>query len=108
MARHLRRDNSGKRRRGRLRLGGYGTGKIAAGLLALTLAATLAAQDNQAQRAIERLEACSKQERKQDCVKVLKRKRADNGKLSIKAQVRGERIIWYEFDPESGRARRTN
>ncbi|RLQ22488.1 hypothetical protein DWB85_07675 [Seongchinamella sediminis] len=81
---------------------------LAAALLAIALSSPAHAQGNQAQRAIERLEGCSKQERRQDCVKILKKKSAKGGEQRIKAQVRGERIIWYEFDPDSGNVRRTN
>ena len=66
------------------------------------------AQGAGAQKAIERLEKCSQQERKRGCVSILKRKQAENGRQAIKAQVRGSRIIWYEYDPKTGSARRTN
>ena len=66
------------------------------------------AQGAKAQRAIEKLEGCSKEEAKRGCISILKRRDAGNGKQAIKAQVRGGRIIWYEYDPGKGRARRTN
>ncbi len=60
------------------------------------------------QRAIEALEGCTPEERKKGCINILSRKQAGNGKQAIKAQVRGGRIIWYEYDSKSGRVRRTN
>ena len=87
---------------------GSGTARLAAALLAMLLATALQAQNNHVQRAIESLEGCSKQELRQGCVKVLKKKQSDDGRQLVKAQVRGQRIIWYEFDPDSGRVRRTN
>ena len=60
------------------------------------------------QRAIERLEGCSDKERKQGCISILARRSAGEGKQAIKAQVRGGRIIWYEYDSKTGRVRRTN
>ncbi len=66
------------------------------------------AQVTNPQRAIERLEGCSKKERQQRCINILARRPAANGKQSIKAQVRGGRIIWYEYDPKTGNVRRTN
>jgi hypothetical protein len=77
-------------------------------VLAIALVSTLEAQGNQALRAIEKLEGCSDLERKQGCVKILKKKPAGDNRQSIKAQVRGERIIWYEYDSDSGEVRRTN
>ena len=66
------------------------------------------AQVTNPQRAIERLEGCSKKERQQRCINILARRPAANGKQAIKAQVRGGRIIWYEYDPKTGNVRRTN
>jgi len=106
MLRHLQHEQGGGSRP--FRAIGPGSARLAAVLLAMVLAPALHAQNNQAQRAIEKLEGCSKQERRQDCVKILKKKRSDDGRQKVKAQVRGERIIWYEFDPQSGRVRRTN
>lgn len=68
----------------------------------------LAAQETSVQAAIESLEGCSKKERGSGCVKILKRQSAGAGKQAIKAQVRGGRIIWYEYDKKSGKVRRTN
>ena len=61
-----------------------------------------------AQKAIEALENCSQQELKKGCVKILKRKPAGNSMQAIKAQVRGGRIIWYEYNQKTGSVRRTN
>lgn len=66
------------------------------------------AQVTSPKRAIERLEGCSKEERKQACINILARKSAGDGKQAIKAQVRGGRIIWYEYDNKTGKVRRTN
>lgn len=66
------------------------------------------AQPPGAQQAIEALENCGQKDRQQGCVKILKRKPAGDDKEAIKAQVRGGRIIWYEYDVKTGRARRTN
>ena len=108
MLRHLRREKDGFCHRGTRRPGVLGPGKLAAAVLAIALVSTLEAQGNQALRAIEKLEGCSDRERKQGCVKILKKKRTGDGRQSIKAQVRGERIIWYEYDSDSGEVRRTN
>ncbi len=80
-------------------------------LLALFFVAvpSLEVQANDAKRAIEKLEGCSGKERAAGtCVNILKRESAGKGKQRIKAQVRGGRIIWYEFDTKSGRVRRAN
>jgi hypothetical protein len=79
-------------------------------LLILVLCAVPVAHANasKVQRAIESLEGCSAAERSQDCVKILKRKPLDGKRQAIKAQVRGGRIIWYEYDSATGKARRTN
>ena len=66
------------------------------------------AQVSGAQKAIEALENCSQQDLQKRCVKILKQKPAGNDKLAIKAQVRGGRIIWYEYDQKTGNVRRTN
>ena len=66
------------------------------------------AQVAKAQRAIERLEKCSKQERQSGCVDILKVEQLGKNKLAIKAQVRGARIIWYEYNKNSGKVKRTN
>ncbi|MCX2982292.1 hypothetical protein EYC98_15625 [Halieaceae bacterium IMCC14734] len=74
--------------------------------LAVIIPAT--AQVGQAQRAIEKLEGCSKQERTQGCINILLSRPAGENRQAIKAQVRGGRIIWYEFDSKKGKVRRTN
>jgi hypothetical protein len=66
------------------------------------------AQAAGAQRAIEKLEGCKAEERKSGCVRILKVESRPSGKQAIKAQVRGRRIIWYEYDLGSGKVRRTN
>lgn len=66
------------------------------------------AQAAGAQRAIEKLEGCSAKERKSGCVRILKVEPGSGNKQAIKAQVRGRRIIWYEYDRKSGQVRRTN
>ena len=66
------------------------------------------AQVSSPQRAIERLEGCSAEERKQRCITILARRKTGEDKLAIKAQVRGGRIIWYEYDRKTGKVRRTN
>lgn len=76
--------------------------------LLLALVPSAQAQVADAQRAIEKLEACSQKERKSGCINILKRKSAGDGRQAIKAQVRGGRIIWYEYDTRSGKVRRTN
>ena len=93
MLRHPRRETDGALQRGVSRSAGRGWGFLAAVALTITLVSTLQAQGNQALRAIEKLEGCSDRERKAGCVKILKKKRSENGRQSIKAQVRGERII---------------
>lgn len=79
-------------------------------LIALAMSATLQAQADAAgaRRAIESLEACSEKERAQGCVKILKRKSLGDNKHAIKAQVRGGRIIWYEYNGTTGSVKRTN
>ena len=76
--------------------------------LLLGLAPSLQAQVAGAQRAIEKLEHCDKEERKNGCINILKRESTGENKQAIKAQVRGGRIIWYEYDKKTGAARRTN
>ena len=66
------------------------------------------AQGAKPQRAIEALEGCSAEERKQGCINILTRRPAGENKQAIKAQVRGGRIIWYEYNSKTGRVRRTN
>ncbi len=66
------------------------------------------AQVSNPKRAIERLEGCSKEERKQACINILDKRQAGKGKQAVKAQVRGGRIIWYEYDKKTGKVRRTN
>ena len=75
--------------------------------LSLLLGMASAVQANP-KRAIEKLEACSKEERKQACINILDKRPKEKGKQAIKAQVRGGRIIWYEYDSETGKVRRTN
>ncbi len=77
-------------------------------VLLLCLAVWAQAQGAGPQRAIEALEGCSAKERKQGCITILTRRPAGEGKQAIKAQVRGGRIIWYEYDTRSGKVRRTN
>ena len=77
-------------------------------MLLLTLVPSLQAQVVDAQRAIEKLESCDKQEQKSGCINILKRESAGDSKQAIKAQVRGGRIIWYEYDKKTGTVRRTN
>ena len=78
--------------------------------MAFGLAAVMpsSAQVGEAQRAIEKLEGCSKQERSQGCINILLSRPAGENRQAIKAQVRGGRIIWYEFDSKKGKVRRTN
>ena len=66
------------------------------------------AQGAKPQRAIEALESCSAEERKQGCINILTRRALGDDKYAIKAQVRGGRIIWYEFNSKTGRVQRTN
>lgn len=66
------------------------------------------AQASSAQKAIEALENCDQKDRQKNCVKILKRKPAGKDKQAIKAQVRGGRIIWYEYNVKTGSVRRTN
>ena len=76
--------------------------------LLLTLVPSIQAQVASAQKAIEALEGCSKKERQRGCINILKRQPAGKNRQAIKAQVRGGRIIWYEYDKKSGSVRRTN
>ena len=82
--------------------------RLWASAVLLVLVPSLAAQDASPQRAIESLEGCSRKERNSGCIKILKRQSAKGGKQAIKAQVRGGRIIWYEYDRKTGAVRRTN
>jgi hypothetical protein len=60
-----------------------------------------------AQQAIERAEGCSPQE--QGCVRILRRRAGDDpDTVHIKAEIRGKRIIWYQYDIRTGRVRRLN
>jgi hypothetical protein len=77
-------------------------------LILLLVAGASGAQAKNPKRAIEDLEGCSKQERKQSCIDILDKRSAGKNKQAIKAQVRGGRIIWYEYDSETGKVRRTN
>ena len=77
-------------------------------LFLLALASPLQAQAGDVQRAIEQLERCDKKERKSGCINILKRQPAGDGRLAVKAQVRGGRIIWYEYNKKTGAVRRTN
>ena len=89
-----------------------GIGQLAGFLGAVALLSALVslqAEGNNAQSAIENLENCSAEERERSsCIKILKRDSATGGKERIKAQLRGGRIIWYEFDKKSGNVRRVN
>lgn len=77
--------------------------------IAISLLLSFHAQGNNAQRAIEKLEKCSSEERSAGrCVKVLKRQSSGDGKERIKVQLRNGRIIWYEYDRKTGKARRVN
>ncbi|MEM8661117.1 MAG: hypothetical protein AAGF35_09550 [Pseudomonadota bacterium] len=55
--------------------------------------------------AIAQYENC---QRDPQCVKILKRVSAGDNKQAIKAQIRGGRIIWYEYNTRTGKVRRTN
>jgi hypothetical protein len=74
----------------------------------LTLIPHAYAQIPSAQRAIEALERCDQEDRQKACIRILKRKPAGEGKQAIKAQIRGGRIIWYEYNLKTGNVRRTN
>ena len=78
-------------------------------LTALLLAfPVIEAQSSPAKRAIEDMEGCSREERKSGCVQILKQEKRGGNRVAIKAKIRGGRIIWYEYDGDSGRVRRTN
>ena len=78
-------------------------------ILALpTLSPAVQAQAAGAQRAIEKLERCSKEERQRGCVNILKREYRGDNKRAIKAQIRRSHIIWYEYNSKTGKVRRTN
>ena len=91
--------------RGRTRWRRAGAVLLAALLVALPV---LEAQASRAKRAIEDMEGCSAKERKSGCVQILKQESRGNNRVAIKAKIRGARIIWYEYDSNSGRVRRTN
>jgi hypothetical protein len=74
----------------------------------LCLVPPVHAQGPGPQKAIEALENCSQKDRQSACVKILKRKKAGKDKQAIKAQLRGGRIIWYEYNVKTGSVRRTN
>lgn len=91
------------KRRSRRRRGGVAL--VAALLVTVPL---FEAQASPAKRAIEDMERCSAEERKSGCVQILKQEKRGGGRVAIKAKIRGGRIIWYEYDRDSGRVRRTN
>ena len=74
----------------------------------ISLAPLAHAQAGGAKQAIEQLENCDEKSSKQACVKILKRESAGDGRQAIKAQIRGGRIIWYEYNTKTGKVRRTN
>ena len=76
--------------------------------MALVAVPAMEANASKAKRAIESLEGCSSEERSSGCVKILKSKSLGGKRQAIKAQVRGGRIIWYEYDGASGQVKRTN
>ncbi len=77
--------------------------------LILPLASTVGwAQSQGPKRAIERLENCSAEESRGGCVKILKKKSAGGELEEIKAQIRGGRIIWYQYNRRTGAVRRLN
>tara|TARA_B100001540_G_scaffold223345_2_gene197602 strand:- start:698 stop:1027 length:330 start_codon:yes stop_codon:yes gene_type:complete len=77
--------------------------------ICVSLLLSFHAQGNNPQRAIEKLEKCSAEERSGGrCVKILKRQPSGDGKQRIKAQLRNGRIIWYEYDRKTGKVRRVN
>lgn len=108
MLRHPRHEKLRSRQRDLLRPVTWRWGQVLVLVLAVLGVSSLQAQGNKAQRAIEKLEACSAQERKEDCIKILKNKSSGASKYAVKAQVRGGRIIWYEYDAKADKARRTN
>ena len=81
---------------------------LCACLLGLQLALCAPAVSASPQRAIESLEGCSAKERNSGCVRILKRQKLDGGKQRVKAEIRGGRIIWYVYNGNTGKARRTN
>ena len=81
---------------------------VCAALFGLQLALCTPALAASPQQAIESLEGCTAQERKSGCVRILKREKLDGGKQRIKAEIRGGRIIWYVYNGNTGKARRTN
>ncbi len=77
-------------------------------VILLTLTPLTHAQNGGVRQAIEQLEHCSSRESKAGCVRILKQQPKKNGWRAVKAQIRGGRIIWYEFNPRTGAVRRTN
>lgn len=77
-------------------------------LVALLFFAAQQAQASGPREAIEKLEGCSASERGSGCVKILKKKAAAGDLQEIKAQIRGGRIIWYQYDRKTGRVKRLN
>jgi hypothetical protein len=108
MLRHPRREKHRHYQRNGSSPIGWRWGWLVVLALAIASASTLYAQGNRAQRAIEKLEGCSSRELKEGCIKILKKTHSEDSKQDIKAQLRGGRIIWYEYDADSGKARRTN
>ena len=84
--------------------------RAAAVLLAVLLVTipVFEAQASRAKRAIEDMERCSDEERRSGCVQILKQEKRGDNRVAIKAKIRGGRIIWYEYNSDSGRVRRTN
>lgn len=80
--------------------------RLLAGLAATLVLSTPPAIANGGPRqAIEKLENCAPGEK--GCVKILKQRH--KGKVhEVKAQIRGGRIIWYDYDPATQSARRLN
>jgi hypothetical protein len=66
------------------------------------------AQGSGAKSAIEQLENCSGKEQRSGCVKILKKRKPQDDRVRVKAQIRGGRIIWYEYNQATGRVRRLN
>jgi hypothetical protein len=77
-------------------------------LLVLLLCVGQQAQALGPREAIEKLEGCSASERGDGCVKILKKKAATGDIQEVKAQIRGGRIIWYQYDRKTGRVKRLN
>jgi hypothetical protein len=79
---------------------------LAALLTALSLATTVSAAEHGPKESIERFERCKTEEKQ--CVKILKKKKANDSKLEIKAQIRGANIIWYSYNQKNGKVKRLN